>query len=83
MAEFSKEDTIAKVIQIVSEKIKIDKTTISQEANLQDLGADSLDLVEITMKLEEEFGMEISDDDAENLTAVGQIIDYIHTRRTK
>ena len=83
MAEFSKEDTIAKVITIVSEKIKIDKATISQEANLQDLGADSLDLVEITMKLEEEFGMEISDDDAESLTTVGQIVDYIHTKRTK
>ena len=50
---------------------------------MADLGADSLDLVEIIMKFEEQFGIEINDEDAENMNNVGQVVDYIQQRRTK
>lgn len=83
MSSFVKEDTYTKVASIIGDKLAIDKATIKPEATLQDLGADSLDLVEIIMKLEEQFHIEIADDDAAHLTTVQSVVDYIHERRTK
>lgn len=80
---FSQEDTFAKVADIIAGKLGIDKKTIKPESTLQDLGADSLDLVEIIMKMEEQFGIEISDEDAEHMNNVGQVVDYIKKKRTK
>lgn len=64
---------------IVAEKLSVDASEVVPEAAfVDDLGADSLDLVELIMSMEEEFDIEISDDDAENLVTVKDAIDYIN-----
>jgi acyl carrier protein len=83
MAHFDKADTSNKVIEVIAQKLKIDKNTITPISTLQDLGADSLDLVEIVMKLEEVFGIEINDADAEKLHNVNDVVEYVQTLRTK
>jgi acyl carrier protein len=81
--EFDKKDTLAKVTAIVVEKLHVQPSKVTEASTFHDLGADSLDMVEIVMKLEEEFGMEIDDEDAEKLTSIDDVVDYIHQRRTK
>ncbi len=83
MAAFERADTYTKVAAIIAEKLNIDNNNVKETATLEDLGADSLDLVEIVMKLEEDFGIEIKDEDAEKLTNVTQVVDYVHNLRTK
>lgn len=83
MATFTYDDTFAKVADLIADKLSIEKSRITKESTLADLGADSLDLVEIIMKMEEQFGIEINDEDAEHMTNVSQVVDYIQTRRTK
>jgi acyl carrier protein len=68
-----------KVISIISEKLSVDKSRVVSEASfLDDLGADSLDTVELIMEFEEEFDIEIPDEDAESITTVGSAISYIN-----
>lgn len=68
----------AKVINIIAEKIKVEKTEIKRETNfMTDLNADSLDMVELLMAFEEEFGTKIPEGDADKLQTVGAAIDYI------
>jgi acyl carrier protein len=70
-----------KVIKIVSEKLDVDKDEVVPKASLvDDLGADSLDLVELVMTMEEEFDIEISDEDAETLLTIQDAINYIEAR---
>lgn len=83
MAGFDKADTSNKVIEIIAQKLKIDKNTITPISTLQDLGADSLDLVEIIMKLEEVFGIEINDADVEKFHNISDVIEYVQQLRTK
>lgn len=83
MAEFDLQNTNDKVIQIIADKLKIDKSIIKPNATLQDLGADSLALVEIIMKLEEQFGIEIDDEKAESLKNVQDVVNYVHSMRSK
>ena len=83
MNTFAQEDTFNKVVDIVAQKLNVDRQSVAQAQTLAQLGADSLDLVEIIMKLEEQFGIEINDSDAEKLTSIKEVVDYIHTRRTK
>lgn len=67
-----------KVKHIIVEQLGVDEDEVKPDASfVDDLGADSLDVVELVMALEEEFEMEISDEDAEKLTTVKQAIDYI------
>ena len=67
-----------RVIGIVAEQLSIDADEIKNESSfIDDLGADSLDTVELVMALEEEFDIEISDDEAENISTVQSAIDYI------
>ena len=67
-----------KVKHIIVEQLGVDEDEVKSEASfVDDLGADSLDLVELVMALEEEFGLEISDEDAEKIGNVQQAIDYI------
>jgi acyl carrier protein len=67
-----------KVRNIIVEQLGVDAGEVKSEAHfVDDLGADSLDVVELVMALEEEFSLEISDEDAEKLTTVKQAIDYI------
>ena len=64
--------------KIIAEQLKIDVDAVTDDKNLmEDLGADSLDTVQIVMELEEEFNVEITDDEAETLTTVGAIKQYI------
>jgi len=66
------------VIDIVSEQLGVNKEQVSRETSfVNDLGADSLDTVELVMELEEEFDINIPDDAAEKIQTVGQAIDYI------
>ncbi len=67
-----------KVKHIIVEQLGVDEEEVKPEASfVDDLGADSLDVVELVMALEEEFGMEISDEDAEKLRTVKEAIEYI------
>ena len=70
--------TFDKVKDIIIDKLGVEEEKISSEASfVDDLGADSLDTVELIMQLEEEFGIEIPDDDAEKITTVGSAVEYI------
>jgi acyl carrier protein len=67
-----------KIMDIIVEQLKVSPEEVTPEASfLEDLGADSLDLVELIMAMEEEFGLEISDEDAEKIQTVQDTIDYI------
>ncbi len=78
------EDIAAKVKSIVAESLGVDINEVTENASfVNDLGADSLDTVELVMTLEEQFGIEIPDEDAEKIQTVGQAIDYIKTKISK
>ena len=69
---------------IVAEQLGVKQEQVTNDASfVDDLGADSLDTVELVMALEEEFEIEIPDEDAEKITTVHQAIDYINERRAK
>ena len=71
-------DTYERLKKIVVEQLGVEEDEVKPEASfVDDLNADSLDLVELIMSLEEEFGMEISDDDAEKIKTVGDAQEYI------
>jgi acyl carrier protein len=80
---FTREDTLAKVVSIIAEKLSMSKESITAESTFKDLGADSLDIVEIIMSFEESFGIEIKDEDAEKIKTVGSAVELIHGARTK
>lgn len=75
-------DILEKIKAIVSEQLGVDQDDITMETSFEDLNADSLDIVELIMALEEEFDLEIPDEDAEKLTTVGAAVAYIreHTK---
>ncbi len=67
-----------RVIEIIVEQLGVSEEEITMEASfIEDLGADSLDLVELIMAMEEEFGIEISDEDAEKIQTVQDVANYI------
>ena len=71
-------DIEKRVKKIVAEQLGVNETEVKNESSfVNDLGADSLDTVELVMALEEEFGCEIPDEDAEKITSVQQAIDYV------
>ena len=74
----SSEEVFEKVKEIIVEQLGVPDTAVTREASfIDDLGADSLDIVELVMALEEEFDMEIPDTDAEKVVTVGDVVDYI------
>ena len=79
MASMSKEEIMAKLKPVIVEQLGVDEGEVTETASFtEDLNADSLDLVELIMSLEEQFGLQISDEDAEKLTTVGEAVDYIY-----
>ena len=73
-----------KVKQIIVEQLGVDENQVDNSASfVDDLGADSLDIVELVMALEEEFGIEIPDEDAEKITRVKEAVDYIEKHGDK
>jgi len=76
--------TVDKVRSIIVEQLGVKAEDITPESSfINDLGADSLDTVELVMALEEEFGIEIPDEDAEKITTVGDAIKYIEEKTNK
>lgn len=74
----STEEIMGKVKKIISEQLGVDEGEVNNESHfIDDLGADSLDTVELVMALEEEFGIEIPDEDAEKIQTVGDVQKYI------
>ncbi len=74
----NQEDIFEKVKKIIVEQLGVAETSVTMEASfIDDLGADSLDIVELIMALEEEFDMEIPDEDAEKIVSVSDVVDYI------
>ncbi len=75
-------DLETRVKEIIVEQLGVDPSEVTPQASfINDLGADSLDTVELVMALEEEFGIEIPDEEAEKIQSVGQAIDYIKTHK--
>lgn len=74
-------DIEAKVKAIIVDKLGVDESMVTTEANFtNDLGADSLDTVELIMELEKEFGVSIPDEDAETISTVGAAVSYIQSK---
>lgn len=75
-------ETLDRVKKIIVDRLGVDEAEVTLEASFkEDLGADSLDVVELVMELEDEFGIEISDEDAEKVTTVGEVVTYIQARQ--
>ena len=73
-----------RVIEIVCEHLAVDKEKVKRETSfIEDIGADSLDIVELVMELEEEFDITIPDDQAEKIKTVGEAVDYIDNELKK
>jgi acyl carrier protein len=73
--------TEERVIEIVAEQMGVDKSQVTRETSfVNDLGADSLDTVELVMEFEDEFDISIPDEEAEKIQTVGQAIDYVEAR---
>jgi acyl carrier protein len=73
-----------KVKDIIVEQLSVNAEQVTHEAKfIEDLGADSLDIVELVMAFEEEFGIEVPDGDAEKLLTVGDVVKYIEDKQSK
>lgn len=73
------DDIVKKVRAIISDQLMVDSSEVTDASSfVEDLGADSLDTVELIMEFEDEFGVEISDEDAEKISTVGEAIAYMN-----
>lgn len=75
-------DTFDRVKKIIVDRLSVEESEVKMEASFKDdLGADSLDIVELVMELEDEFELEISDEDAEKIGTVGDVVKYIESHK--
>jgi acyl carrier protein len=75
-------DTLERVKKIIVDRLGVEESVITLESNFkEDLDADSLDVVELVMELEDEFDLEISDEDAEKIATVGDVVNYIASQK--
>ncbi|GGE65816.1 acyl carrier protein [Priestia taiwanensis] len=73
-------EVLERVTKIIVDRLGVDESEVKPESSFkEDLGADSLDVVELVMELEDEFDMEISDEDAEKISTVGDAVNYIES----
>ena len=74
----NREEALERVRGILVEQLGVDEEQVTEDASFQaDLDADSLDLVELIMELEDQFGLKISDEDAQQIATVGQTVEYV------
>ncbi|HUX76880.1 MAG TPA: acyl carrier protein [Anaerolineae bacterium] len=75
-------DTFEQIKKVIVDLLGVEADKVTRDASFrEDLGADSLDLVELIMEFEERFGATISDEEAQQLTTVGQVVDYVEKRK--
>ena len=73
-----REEILSKIQEIAADRLGVEESDVTPDASFrEDLEADSLDLVELIMELEEQFGMEIPDEEAERITTVEEAVDYV------
>ena len=73
---------LEKVKEIVAESLNVEESTLSETTSFkEDLGADSLDLFELTMALEDEYGIEIPSEDLEKIVTVGDVVEYVNAHK--
>lgn len=78
------EDIFAKVKEIIVDRLGVDEDKVTPEATFRDdLDADSLDVVELVMELEDEFGLQFPDEDAEKIQTVGDAVEYIKSKQNE
>jgi acyl carrier protein len=79
VSSMSKDEILARLKPVIAEQLGVDEADVKEDASFtEDLNADSLDLVELIMSLEEQFKLQISDEDAEKLTTVGEAVEFIY-----
>lgn len=75
-------DVLSRITKIIVDRLGVDESEVTLTATFkEDLGADSLDVVELVMELEDEFDLEISDEDAEKISTVQDVVDYINSHQ--
>ncbi|NMC57182.1 MAG: acyl carrier protein [Eubacteriaceae bacterium] len=73
---------LQKVKKIISEQLEVDQSVLSENTSfIDDLGADSIDLLELVLAFEDEFGIQIDEDDIKNIRTVGDIVEYIENKK--